>query len=72
MRGPWREAAKCVSLSRSPRELRKPPHPWPPLGRACVATFLCLYSGSLASLLGITGPAIAPGRLGLGSHQGTS
>ena len=63
-----RSSLLCLTLQEIQRTQEMPPHPWPPLGRACVATFLCFSGGSVASLLGITGPATAPRCLGLGSH----
>lgn len=63
-----RSSLLCLTLQEIQRTQEMPPHPWPPLGRACVATFLCLSGGLVASLLGITGPATAPRCLGLGSH----
>lgn len=67
-----RSSLLCLTLQEIQGTQETPPHPWPPLGRACVAAFLCLSGGLVASLLGIKGPATAPGYLGLGSHRGTS
>lgn len=58
-----REAANCISLSRSPGDRGKPTPTATPEG-ARAATSLCLGGCGLASFLGITGRQTAPGAPG--------
>lgn len=63
-----RSSQVCLTLQELQGTQETPHTPWPPLGKEPMWPPSSVLGGLVASLLGITGPATAPGRLGLGSH----